>query len=207
MPTKALLARLDAAPGREAALEEFLGSALAQAQSEDGTEAWFALKLGRGEYAIFDAFPDDLARDRHLGGTLTAALAQRTAGLLSMPPLIQRADILADKLPAMRTRVSKALLLTFRAKLGHEQEVAEFLRGARSLVEAEPKTTAWFAIRFESWAGGHEEFGIFDVFPDSGARFSHLTGHVPRELARHSLSLLGSVPEIGLVNVLAAKLH
>ena len=46
-------------------------------------------------------------------------------------------------------------LLSFRAKLGHEEEVSDFLRGARSLVAAEPKTTAWFAIRFDSWAGGH----------------------------------------------------
>jgi len=40
---------------------------------------------------------------------------------------------------------------------------------------------------------GDGEYGIFDVFPDGGARFAHLTGHVPRELAKHTLTILGSV--------------
>jgi hypothetical protein len=207
MATKALLARLDAAPGKESGLERFLGDALEQARADDAMAACFALKLGRGQYAIFDAFVDASARDTHMGGGVVNSLANGAAGLLSMPPLIQRADILADKLPAADSSVSKALLLSFRAKLGHEDEVSDFLRGARSLVAAEPNTTAWFAIRFDSWAGGHEEFGILDVFPDNGARFSHLTGQVPREMAKHSLSMLGSVPDIDLINVIAAKLH
>lgn len=50
------------------------------------------------------------------------------------------------------------------------------------------------------------EYGIFDVFPDGGGRFAHLTGHVPRELAKHALSLLGSVPDPDLPSVLASKL-
>jgi hypothetical protein len=92
--------------------------------------------------------------------------------------------------------VTKALPLTFKAKAGHETQVAQFLRDAQALVEQEPKTVAWFAIRLDD---GH--FGIFDVFPDNGGRFAHLTGHVPRELAKHSLSLLGSVPDIGMLDV------
>ena len=206
MATKALLARLDAVPGKEIALERFLNEALERTRTDAGMTASFALKLGRDQYAIFDAFPDTAAREAHLGGGIVTSLAS-AAGLLSMPPLIQRADILADKLPDSDSQVSKALLLSFRAKLGHEQEVGEFLLSARSFVAEEPRTTAWFAIRFDSWAGGHEEFGIFDVFPDNGGRFAHLTGHVPRELARHSLSMLGSVPDIEMINVIAAKLH
>ena len=50
---------------------------------------------------------------------------------------------------------------------------------------------------------GH--FGIFDVFPDNGGRFAHLTGHVPPELATHSLSLPGSVPDVGMLDVVDAK--
>ena len=67
-------------------------------------------------------------------------------------------------------------------------------------MEQEPKTIAWFAIRLDD-----SHFGIFDVFPDNGGRFAHLTGHVPRELAKHSLSLLGSVPDIGMLDVVDAK--
>ena len=87
--------------------------------------------------------------------------------------------MLADKLPGTSSGepVAKALLLSFKARAGHESQVAQFLRDAQALVEQEPRTVAWFAIRFDD---GH--FGIFDVFPDNSGRFAHLTGHVPREL-------------------------
>jgi hypothetical protein len=65
----------------------------------------------------------------------------------------------------------------------------------------EPETTAWFAIRTED-----NKYGIFDVFPDHGGRFKHLTGHVPRELAKHALSLLGSVPDTDLLDVVEEAL-
>ena len=96
---------------------------------------------------------------------------------------------------------TKGLLVTFKAKAGHEIEVEQFLREAKPRVMEEPNTTAWFAIRTEEG-----EYGIFDVFPDNGARFIHLMGHVPRELARHSMAMLGSVPELHLVSVQAEKL-
>ena len=38
---------------------------------------------------------------------------------------------------------------------------------------------------------------------DSAARLAHLTGHVPRELARHAFTLIGGVPSMELANVLA----
>jgi hypothetical protein len=68
-------------------------------------------------------------------------------------------------------------------------------------VEEEPETTAWLAIRTDDG-----KYGIFDVFPDNGGRFKHLIGHVPRELAKNALSLLGSVPDMEMLNVLAEKL-
>jgi len=40
-----------------------------------------------------------------------------------------------------------ALYVQLEAKPGKEQEVANFLTGARSMVDQEPDTTAWFAIR------------------------------------------------------------
>lgn len=92
-------------------------------------------------------------------------------------------------------------MLTFKAKSGHEQEVEEFLREAKSLVKDEPKTTAWFAIRLDDG-----NYGIFDVFPDNGGRFAHLTGRVPRELTKHALSLLGSMPDMDMLNVVAEKI-
>ena len=55
--------------------------------------------------------------------------------------------------------VTKGLLVRVEALPGKEDEVQEFLNVGRGLVEEEPATTAWFAIRL-----GPSSFGIFDVF-------------------------------------------
>jgi quinol monooxygenase YgiN len=203
MISRGLLVRLEAKPGKEAGVEAFLRSALPLVQQEAGTTAWFAVRFGRGEYGIFDVFPDDEKRDAHLAGPVAQALKLRGDELFAVPPRIQKLAVLADKLPARAAgaRDTKGLLLTFRAKSGHEPEVEQFLRDAQPLVMEEPKTTAWFAIHTD--AG---EYGIFDVFPDNGGRFAHLVGHVPRELAKHALTLLGSMPDMELLSVEAEKL-
>lgn len=203
MVTRGLLVRLDVKHGKDAEVEEFLRSALPLVRAEPATTAWFALRFGRGEYGIFDVFPDDAGRDAHLGGAVAAALMSRAGELFDQPPRIQKLDVLASKLPATPPAEpdTKAILLTFQAKENHTGDVEQFLRDALPLVEAEPKTTAWFAIHLDD---GH--YGIFDVFPDNGGRLAHLTGHVPRELAKHALTLLGSVPDPDLPSVLAEKL-
>jgi quinol monooxygenase YgiN len=203
MDTKGLLVRLDVKAGYDGArAEDVLRSALAKGRAEPATTAWFAIRLGRSEYGIFDVFPDDAGREAHLAGPVTQALLDAGGSVFAGALPIQEFDVLADKLPATSSGepVTKALLLTFKAKTGHESQVAQFLRDAQALVEQEPKTVAWFAIRLDD-----SHFGIFDVFPDNGGRFAHLTGHVPRELARHSLSLLGSVPDIGMLDVVDTK--
>jgi quinol monooxygenase YgiN len=198
MVTKGLLVRLEVKAGNDALAEDVLRSALPMVRAEAATTAWFAIRFGRSEYGMFDVFPDDAGREAHLAGPVTQALLDAGGRVFAGAPLIQEFDVLAGKLPATSSGepVTKALLLTFKAKAGHETQVAQFLRDAQALVEQEPKTVAWFAIRLDE---GH--FGIFDVFPDNGGRFAHLTGHLPRELAKHSLSLLGSVPDIGMLDV------
>jgi quinol monooxygenase YgiN len=200
MVTKALLVHLDARHGMETKVEEFLLGALPAVRQESATRAWFALRFGRGEYGIFDAFPDEAGRDAHLGGAVAAGLMARADELLVKPPRIERVEVLASKLPAGLPAAAdtRGLLLSFRAKSGHDAEVEQFLRDARQFVVDEARTTAWFAIRLPNG-----DYGIFDVFPDNGARFSHLTGHIPRELAKQALSLLGGMPEMHLPNVLA----
>lgn len=203
MITCGLLVRLEAKPGEESAVEDFLRSSLPLVQKEAGTTAWFAVRFGRGEYGIFDVFPDDASRDAHLAGEVAKGLQARGEKLFSRTPRIQKLDVLASKLPvgSVPQQDTKGLLLTFKAKAGHEQEVESFLRDAENLVKEEPKTTAWFAIHTSEG-----EYGIFDVFPDNGGRFSHLVGHVPRELAKHALTLLGSVPDMEMLNIEAEKL-
>jgi quinol monooxygenase YgiN len=203
MTTRGLLVRLEVKSGKDAEAEEFLRSAVPLVRDEPGTIAWFAVRFGRSEYGIVDFFPDESARQAHLSGAVAAALMQRAGTLLAEPPRILKLDVLADKLPhaSLLEPVTKGLLVTFHATSGHETRVAQMLVDAKSLVDQEPKTLAWFAIHLETG-----EYGIFDVFPDTGGRFAHLTGRVPLELTKHALSLLGGLPDPELPNVLASKL-
>ena len=203
MVSKGLLVRLEARHGRQAEVEDFLCSALPAVRQEAGTIAWFALRFGRGEYGILDVFADDAGREAHLAGVVARTLMAQAEVLLSEPPRIQRLNVLADKLPTLQPAEpdTKALLLSFLPKSGHAAQVEQFLRDAQPMVQEEPGTTAWFALHFDD---GH--YGIFDTFPDNGARLHHLTGRVPRELAKHALSLLGSLPDPELPGVLAEKL-
>ena len=204
MINKGLLVRLEAKSDMREEVKNFLISALPLVQQETATTAWFAIHFGRSEYGIFDVFPDDAGRDAHLSGAVAKALMENAATLLSEPPKIQKLDILAYKLPEtpLAEPNTKGLVLTFEAKEGHQQQVEQFLRDARALVLEEPDTTAWFAIHTDD-----NKYGIFDVFPDHGGRVKHLIGHVPRELAKHALSLLGSLPDPDLLDVLAENLR
>jgi quinol monooxygenase YgiN len=202
MNSRGLLVRMHSKPGQENAVEAFLNSALHMVKDEPDTTAWFAVRFGRGEYGIVDVFPDDAARDAHLAGPVSAALKQRAGELFEGAPKIQKLDVIADKLPVVSTAPdTKGLLLTFKAKPGHQLEVEEFLRQARELVDSERNTTAWLALHTEDG-----EYGIFDVFPANEDRFMHLMGRVPRELAKHAFKMLGSMPELEMLNVQAEKI-
>ncbi|ORM35714.1 antibiotic biosynthesis monooxygenase [Williamsia sp. 1135] len=98
MANKALLVRLEAKPGKESAVEDFLRSALPLVEQEPGTKPWFAVRFGPSTYGIIDAFPDDAARDTHLGGPVGKALGERADELFSVPPEISYLDVLANKL-------------------------------------------------------------------------------------------------------------
>jgi quinol monooxygenase YgiN len=99
MISKGLLVRLEAKPGIEDQVENFLISALPLVQQEPATTAWFAIHFGGSEYGIFDVFPDDAGRDAHLSGAVAQALMANAETLLAEPPTIQKIDVLAYKLP------------------------------------------------------------------------------------------------------------
>jgi quinol monooxygenase YgiN len=94
----ALLARLVAKPGKEEEVASFLKSALPLAQAELATIVWFALRLSKNEFGIFDAFPDDAGRKAHLNGPIASALMAKAGELLAEPPKIEQVDLLAVKL-------------------------------------------------------------------------------------------------------------
>ncbi len=97
--------------------------------------------------------------------------------------------------------VTVALLVTLEAKPGKAAEVESFLKGGLAIVQDEPQTTAWFAIRM-----GPSTFGIFDAFPGEAGRQAHLTGRVAAALMAKAADLLAKPPSIEKVDVLAAKL-
>jgi quinol monooxygenase YgiN len=94
----ALLARLVAKAGKEEEVAAFLSGALPLAQQEAATVVWFALRLSKREFGIFDAFPDDAGRKAHLNGPIAAALMAKAGELLAEPPKIEPVDLLAAKL-------------------------------------------------------------------------------------------------------------
>jgi quinol monooxygenase YgiN len=95
----ALYVALEAKPGKEEAVAEFLRQGRALVEAEPATIAWFGIRLGPSSFAIFDAFPDEAGRQAHLAGKVAAALMAKAGDLLAQPPSIKKADVLASKLP------------------------------------------------------------------------------------------------------------
>src|SRR5258705_1567716 len=99
MSKLALYVPLEAKPGKEKEVAEFLKSALPLVEAEPGTVTWFAIQEGPSSFAIFDTFNDESGRNAHLNGKDAAALMATASELLAKPPAIRQIDILADKLP------------------------------------------------------------------------------------------------------------
>jgi quinol monooxygenase YgiN len=95
----ALYVPLEAKPGKEKQVADFLKSALPLVENEPATVTWFAIQEGPFSFAIFDTFDDESGRDAHLNGKVAAALVAKAGELLAKPPAIHKIDILAQKLP------------------------------------------------------------------------------------------------------------
>ena len=89
MSKLALYVPLEAKPGKEKEVADFLKSALPLVNAEGGTVTWFAIQEGPSSFAIFDTFDNEAGREAHL----------KAADLFATPPSIHKIDILADKLP------------------------------------------------------------------------------------------------------------
>jgi quinol monooxygenase YgiN len=96
----ALFARLEAKPGKEKEVAEFLKQGLALANQEATTLMWFALRLGPTTFAIFDTFADEAGRQQHLGGPIAKALMAKAGELFAAAPVIEPLEVLGAKLPA-----------------------------------------------------------------------------------------------------------
>jgi quinol monooxygenase YgiN len=97
--------------------------------------------------------------------------------------------------------VTVGLWVRLKAKPGKEDDVVKFLESGLAIVNDEPNTTAWFAVRLSP-----SEFAIFDVFPDDTGRQEHLTGRVAAALMASADDLLSEPPNIQQHDVLASTL-
>ena len=99
MVKTALFVRLESKPEKEAEVEDFLRRGLAIVTEEPATIAWFAIRLWPSTFGIFDAFPDEAGRQAHLSGRVAAALMAKAFEMLAQPPVIEKVEVLAAKLP------------------------------------------------------------------------------------------------------------
>lgn len=97
MITCALFVRLEAKPGKERAVADFLAAGLEMVNREAATPIWFALKLSPTTFGIFDAFANEDGRQAHLNGDVAKALMAQASELLATPPSIELIDVLAMK--------------------------------------------------------------------------------------------------------------
>jgi quinol monooxygenase YgiN len=91
-----------------------------------------------------------------------------------------------------------AILVTLQAKPGKEQAVEAFLKSALPLVQSEPGTISWYALRV-----GPSRFAIFDTFADQDSRKAHLSGAVAAALLASADDLFTLAPAIEQPEILA----
>ena len=92
-----ILATLQARPGKEAEVDEFLRSAGPLVEAETGTTAWFAFRVAPATFGIFDTFNDEDGRIAHVNGEVAKALFARAEELFTAHPEIKPVDIVAEK--------------------------------------------------------------------------------------------------------------
>jgi quinol monooxygenase YgiN len=97
MSRVSIWAQLEAKPGKEKEVEEFLKSAQPLAEREPQTISWYAIKMPPGKYGIFDTFADENGRNAHLNGDIAKALFAKAKDLFAKPLEISKPEIVAVK--------------------------------------------------------------------------------------------------------------
>ena len=96
--------------------------------------------------------------------------------------------------------ITKGLAVKLVAKPGKEAAVEAFLNSGLALVNQEPLTVTWYAVKFNE-----NTFGIFDTFAGDEGRDAHLNGKVAEALMANAAELLAEPPQIDRVDILVAK--
>lgn len=187
MRTPSFLARLEAAPGAEEAVEKLLAEAADAADiTEDG--AWWALRFGAGEHAVLT-----------VGAPPATDVLEQDRSLLDGDVVVEPLEVLAQKLHPKR-QVGKALVLRLPVRSSNEAEATEALAAATSIVERELETVAWLALRFPDG-----DLGVVCGFPDRHARRAHLNGRFARDVGKRLFGMLDGFPSVEPADVLVQR--
>jgi len=94
-----------------------------------------------------------------------------------------------------------ALWVQLEAEKGKEAEVEKFLRDGLPIVNNEPGTITWYALKLSPTS-----YAIFDTFSDNKEREAHLAGEVAKALKEKASELFSKPPTIERIDILAAKM-
>lgn len=96
--------------------------------------------------------------------------------------------------------VKKGLFVKLVARPGKEAEVETLLNSGLALVNEEPLTVTWYAVKFDDVT-----FGIFDAFESDEGRNEHLNGKVAAALMASAAELLLEGPTIEKIDIISVK--
>ena len=204
-PKTASFIEMTAAPGQTQAFSEFLtGAAPVVANTEPGTELWFAMR-NDDTLVIFDVFEDAAARDAHFGGAVAAALKDGAPKLVrggweqGVLTNVANSEVLSFKAPVAVDTATTATYIKMRAAPGQSEALADLLTAAGDIVtETEPLTLYWAALRIDE-----DEFAIFDIFAGEEGRQAHFAGRVAGLLNQRA----GTLVQGGWENGVVANVH
>ncbi|TFC12224.1 antibiotic biosynthesis monooxygenase [Cryobacterium algoritolerans] len=92
-----VLALVEARPGKETDVWNFLSGSRDVVLGEPDTRTWYAFRVDDVTFGIFDTFETEEGRQAHLDGAIPAALAEHGPTLLAKDPDIRLIEILAVK--------------------------------------------------------------------------------------------------------------
>ncbi|KRE74412.1 putative quinol monooxygenase [Arthrobacter sp. Soil762] len=92
-----VLALVEAKPGKEQDVWDFLSGGRDIVAAEPGTKTWYAFRVDENTFGIFDTFETEEARQDHLNGAIPAALGEHGPSLLAKDPNIRLIELIAVK--------------------------------------------------------------------------------------------------------------
>ena len=92
-----VLALVEAKPGSEHAVWDFLEGGGDIVANEPETKTWYAFRVNENTFGIFGTFETEEGRQAHLNGAIPTALAIHGPSLLAKDPDIKLIELIAVK--------------------------------------------------------------------------------------------------------------